>query len=341
MSELVSIIVPVYNVEQYLEECIESILRQTYTNIEIILVNDGSTDRSAEICKKAAESDSRVVVREKENGGLASARNFGLDCAKGQFISFVDSDDTIEATMIEQMYNQFKSHTDTDLVVCGFVRYDDESGRVFSREMMNLTWNEISGFEDANIVYLNPAVWNKMYSKSFFDDVRFEKVRLSEDLVLMLDILKKVRKIRRVPECLYNYRVRSTSLINSVNMTQVKPLYKQIIDRRRLIKSDDVEYASLFDAIVFLHIGVSLTFRLIEGDRKQEKKYIKDTKKLLDKEFIYWKKTPYLSFGLGMKNGFKGIGLWGCKILYQLNLFGIFVKFYEFIHTRLKIDIKW
>lgn len=120
---MVSIIIPVYNVEQYLPECLSSILCQTYKDIEIILVNDGSTDRSGELCRAAAESDNRVVLIEQKNAGLSAARNAGLDRASGEYIMFVDSDDYVSPYMVETM---LKSIEDADMVMCRFCITDGD-----------------------------------------------------------------------------------------------------------------------------------------------------------------------------------------------------------------------
>ena len=122
MHNLISVIVPVYNVEDYLERCINSIINQTYTNLEIILVNDGSTDSSGIICDQYSQIDSRIRVIHKKNGGLSDARNVGLDVATGEFISFIDSDDWISLTMFSEMVSQF---TDTvDIVSAKFIETD-------------------------------------------------------------------------------------------------------------------------------------------------------------------------------------------------------------------------
>ena len=115
--KLLSVIIPVYNVKPYLEKCVESIVDQTYHNLQIILVDDGSTDGSQTICDELAQKDSRIVVIHKENGGLSTARNVGMDRAKGDYIAFVDSDDWLERNMYEVLINQLEAH-DADLVAC-------------------------------------------------------------------------------------------------------------------------------------------------------------------------------------------------------------------------------
>ena len=133
-DELISVIIPVYNVELYLESCIQSICKQSYKNLEIILSDDGSTDHSGKICDKYASLDPRIKVIHKENGGLSDARNAGIEVASGQYFMFVDSDDTISKNTIEKMYFLAIEYQ-CEIVVCNMVRiYEDEIGRASCRE---------------------------------------------------------------------------------------------------------------------------------------------------------------------------------------------------------------
>ena len=125
MKPLISIIVPVYNVEKYLNRCIESIVAQTYTNLEIILVNDGSPDNSAQICESWREKDNRITILHKENGGLSDARNKGLEVANGEYVSFIDSDDFVHSLYIEALYTMCKN-TNTKIAVCNFRRFEKD-----------------------------------------------------------------------------------------------------------------------------------------------------------------------------------------------------------------------
>ena len=130
----ISIIIPIYNVENYLEKCIESALNQTYKNLEIILVNDGSKDKSLDICRKYEFIDNRIILIDKPNAGVWLARYDGIKKATGSYISFMDSDDYIEKDYIEKLYSKAQEN-DYDIVVCGFKRIEDETGKVFSLEM--------------------------------------------------------------------------------------------------------------------------------------------------------------------------------------------------------------
>lgn len=342
VDELVSIIVPVYNVKEYLRECMDSILGQTYKNIEVIMVDDGSTDGCHDICEEYKNKDDRVMVITQKNQGLAAARNTGLKYINGTIVSFIDSDDRINKYMIEKMVDELE-RSGADIVFCGFERFEDGTNKVYSREMLGNRWKVINPKEYGKILYLNPGVWNKLYRVEVLKNNNFSKLRLCEDLVFLIDMIKQSPRITRVREVFYYYRVRKTSIINTVSEDVYLDLVNELIKKRNSIKKLDnsFEILQLFDALMFLHIGVSLTFRFIQSDKTNAKMYIKKTEQLLDKEFEYWRNTKYLSLGAGVKKGIKGIGIWGCRFLYKIKMFRIFVMFYDFIQTKLHLDIKW
>ena len=190
---MISIIVPVYNTEKYLDRCIQSILAQTYNDFELLLINDGSTDSSGAICDRYAEQDSRVRVFHKENGGVSSARNVGLNNAEGEYIIFVDSDDYMKSQMCEILYNTL-NREQADIVICG----TEETGGGFWKPRNNENYNRESFFENFGELLqtelLSPP-WNKIFIKSrikhyFRDDISF-----GEDLVFNLQYLFHCNKI--------------------------------------------------------------------------------------------------------------------------------------------------
>lgn len=212
---LISIITPVYNAEIYLDECIESILRQTYTNIELILINDGSTDNSLNICKKWENRDKRVKVINKKNEGVAIARNKGIDEAKGELIGFVDSDDTIEPEMYDVMY-QDMLNTDSDIIMCNSESNID--GKKIGDRRVGYNNFEIKGRDACNrfLAYdklFVSAVWSKLYKKDAIGSVRFmESIRLGEDYCFNGMIYPQIAKLYYEDKVLYNYRIREGSL---------------------------------------------------------------------------------------------------------------------------------
>lgn len=218
MVEKISVIVPIYNVEKYLNRCVESILKQTYKNIEVILVDDGSTDGSGKKCDRFAENDDRIKVIHKKNGGLSDARNAGLEIASGEYIAFVDSDDWIFHTMFERLYTTLKEY-DTELVVCepiyAYETYIDEqqlSGKSFElnkREAMELL------LEDRRF---RSFAWNKLYAKRLWSDIRFPKGKHYEDVRVIYKIYDMCEKIAFLDQGLYYYFQRSQSIVHSAKI---------------------------------------------------------------------------------------------------------------------------
>lgn len=222
---MISVIVPVYNTAQYLHQCLDSILSQTYEDIEIILVNDGSTDGSSEICDAYADRDSRVKVIHKENGGLVSARKTGLKAATGEYIGYVDSDDWIESDMYEKlltaltdgeadiaMCGRFEDTGDTGRKVChGFLagRYDKRAliEKIFPRMIVNGALFEWGIF---------PGVWDKLFRKECLEPFQMavdERLTMGEDAVCTYPALLHAESICILGECLYHYRQRQTSMV--------------------------------------------------------------------------------------------------------------------------------
>lgn len=177
-KDLVSVIVPVYNVERYLQRCIDSILSQTYENIELILIDDGSTDRSGEICD-TYKDDSRISVFHKENGGQASARNLGLDVAKGKWITFVDSDDFIAPDYVEYLLMLCLKYS-VSISQCGFVRGTDAVFPIDRIQIREVKWN-IHDLYSSSTRDFRGIVWSKMYSRGIIGDLRFPEGYIYED----------------------------------------------------------------------------------------------------------------------------------------------------------------
>lgn len=213
---MISIIVPVYNVESCLERCVNSLVNQKYKDIEIILVDDGSTDGSAELCDKLQQRDERIYVIHKENGGLSSARNAGINVARGDYYAFVDSDDFVERDMYETMYEAIKK-SGKDIASCG--RFVDIFGEYCNQEF-TLDSERIYSREDAmrEILFLEKidvAAWDKLYKKKLFQDIRYPEGKISEDAAVIFDILEKSNGIIHVGKPLYHYVFRKNSITKS------------------------------------------------------------------------------------------------------------------------------
>lgn len=221
MNELISVIIPVYNVEKFIEKCLESVINQTYTNLEIIIVNDGSKDNSGVICEQYVKSDSRIKYFEKKNGGLASARNYGLDKASGKYILFLDSDDFMSLNAVEVLLNNLKN-SGADVTIGEIVmikKFDDVKPEI--KDCSNIkqyTYDNFSAIE--NMLYeiqFSSSANRILYKACLFDDVRFPLGKTYEDLFTIYKVLYKCEVITFVDFPVYYYVIRSGSIISNLN----------------------------------------------------------------------------------------------------------------------------
>lgn len=215
MSDLITIIVPIYNCSQYLENCLDTVINQTYKNLQIILIDDGSSDGSAIICDRFAERDSRITVCHKKNEGVSVARNIGIEMAGGKFIYFCDSDDLMSNNCIEKMYNSIID-TNSDFAMCTYVTKDEcfedtekESGRTSV-----IKYDEIIEKIITNRCY-GGYLWNKLFIRDLVGTLRFDsKLKYCEDKVFCLQYLEKVNSCVLLPNSLYYYRINPNGAIN-------------------------------------------------------------------------------------------------------------------------------
>lgn len=277
MNSLVSVIVPVYKVEKYLEKCVASIISQTYKNLEIILVDDGSPDNCPNMCDEFAKKDKRIKVIHKENGGLSDARNAGLDIMTGDFVCFVDSDDWVESTYVETMLVE-QQKINADVVACGINLVDEESGEVGIYYKLDKT----TTFESSEIIekyyngngIISGVAWNKLYKKQIFENLRYPKGIVFEDVAIILNVLFQCNKIVILEDTLYNYLDRSGSIMKSAWNHQ-KLVSKLFMFEQRL----DFLILNKLDKYLNLELQIRIndacwTYRELQD--KTEKKWLKN-----------------------------------------------------------------
>lgn len=220
MYPLISIIVPIYNVEKYLERCLNSLVSQTYENIEIILIDDGSSDHSGTICDSYQQKDERIKVIHQQNLGLSAARNVGIRDCVGKYIGFVDSDDWIDKKMYETLYVAI-DRAQAQIACCGYWVYEEKSEK---KSPMSRQCNEFAVLNrDQALHYLIGAIshsinnfaWNKLYEKRLFDTIFFPEGELFEDSAIMYQLFDRAMKITATGRPLYVYTQRKESIVNS------------------------------------------------------------------------------------------------------------------------------
>ena len=214
MKQLVSIIIPIYNVEKYLEQCIKSLINQTYRNLEIILINDGSTDKSTKICEKYKNQDNRIVFINKKNGGAASAKNEGLKIAKGDYITFVDSDDFIEPDMIEYMVNTIKKYN-SDIIQCSFTNLYKNTERFKQDKIVEQKISSKDFLELFLKKWDSSLFWNKLFKREVIENVFFKEGRCIDDEFFTYKCVINSKSIVTSNKIVYNYRMRKSGVMKS------------------------------------------------------------------------------------------------------------------------------
>lgn len=238
-KKTISIIVTVYNVERYLEKCIESILKQTFKDFELILVDDGSSDNSGKICDDYSKKDKRIKVIHTQNGGVSSARNIGLDLAEGEYIGFVDSDDFISPNMFNELYNMIKKNN-YDLAICDFlkVKHDELVCNTYEESDIVKEFNGLSILDELygpyNIHFVVP--WGKLYKKELFNELRYDLGKLCEDEYIVHRILYKCNKVIYSGKIMYYYVQRENSIMSTISSKRIIDFNGALKDRINFFK---------------------------------------------------------------------------------------------------------
>ena len=215
MNETISVIIPVYKVEPYLRKCLDSVLNQTYTNLEVILVDDGSPDNCPSICDEYAAKDPRIKVIHKKNGGLSDARNAGLAAASGRYIAFVDSDDWLALDMLEALY-QALTRTESDIAVCNFSQVAPNQKSVTQGVETEIVLEKDDALRLLLIDQeLQNYVWNKLYVSSLWVDIRFPVGQAFEDINTTWKVFDKAKRSVLTPHIGYFYQIRSSGIVQS------------------------------------------------------------------------------------------------------------------------------
>jgi len=236
-----SVIIPVYKVEDTLENCINSVLNQSYCDLEVILVNDASPDICPKICDEYAAADSRVkIIHHLQNSGLSAARNSGIEMATAPYITFVDSDDTLRLDTYKKMMTILEQHQDYDMLEYSFIRQLPEKGFFKERRFKNKVYTDMKAYWLTERTYTHAYVWNKIYKTTIFEDIKFPVGRKFEDLFILPLLLKKCTKVALTSEGLYQYYINKKGITATVNGNDLNDLFKA--NMQVLPKVNDTSY---------------------------------------------------------------------------------------------------
>lgn len=341
----VSVILPVYNGEKYIDQCLNSLINQTLEGYEIICVDDGSTDMSSNILKKyEREYPDRIRIFHIKNSGVWRAREFGIRQAKGKYIGFCDCDDCVEPEMYQTLYERVQNDH-SDMAVCAYKRVDIQTGKILCCEMQKFGENAINIQEQKDVLpVVNTSLWNKLIRCDIARrHICFENApRVAEDMMFLLSVYPFVKKISFSSKPLYIYRVRSDSAMSYIKREEIELLKDSMVQTKKyVLKQGGEVWRDVINLFALIHFGVAVVLKSEGGKRKETIIVQKKIEQWLEIEFTKWKQNPYLKIQF-VFNGHKYLIkpmliLW----MYQIKLFPIFLKLYLWITERLKIDIKW
>ena len=291
----ISIIIPVYQAEPYLERCVRSVMAQTYDDLEIILVDDGSTDRCPQICDRLSGEDSRIKVIRKANGGLSSARNAGLDIARGAYIGFVDADDYTEPTMYEDMIGAISGQS--GIVAMTGVRRERPNGEVTS-ELMPLGGMSRTVERDEFCRSLlthegDCAVWSKLFPRDVIGDVRFREGRLNEDVLFDFEIMSGIRALAYTGKVGYHHLIRAGSICSTFGQAQ----HDMVTNAREISRTVCRQYPALIAYAERFEIYQNMMFlnACPFGYRRKGDGMFRQTRRFLARSFLPAMKNPHLT----------------------------------------------
>jgi glycosyltransferase involved in cell wall biosynthesis len=308
MEPKISIIVPIYKVEPYLKRCIISILDQSFSDFELILVDDGSPDQCGAICDQYAEQDKRVKVIHKRNGGLSSARNAGISIAKGDYIGLVDGDDYLHEKMFEVLYKQAMLHS-ADMVVCDFLKVNDnenvetvhQTSQPIIKKYTNIEALQQLFVKEEGAYFTNSGnntkwivAWNKLYKRELFDNLPYEEGRICEDEFIIHKLLFRCKKILSVSSKLYFYVQRSNSIISSAYSLKRFDKVYALKDRADFFmkikerKLQNLAYKSYLDSFFW-------NYYLAKNELSNINKELMHLKQTLNNSVFLVLKNPYIT----------------------------------------------
>ena len=293
MSDIkISVIVPVYKVEKYLEKCVDSILAQTFADFELILIDDGSPDNCGKMCDEYALKDKRVKVVHKENGGLSDARNKGIEIAKGEYLSFIDSDDYIAPNFLEKLYTLAKNFG-ADISICDFLVIEEDKDATF----IDLDKDVIMDKDSALLKMIfnrefSVNAWNKLYKRELFDDIKYPKGKLYEDLAVIYKLIDRTKKTVYTPSKLYAYVQRKSSIMGQTG-------YKMKKDKVEIVSEMTEYFRNYLDKRIFAGIFnylINDVYKMAStGNLAISKEYLMELKKWYKAHKVDIKSNAYIS----------------------------------------------
>ena len=286
---LITVIIPIYNVEKYLKKCLDSVINQTYNNLEIILIDDGSTDDSGLICDKYSKEDSRIIVEHIKNAGVSNARNIGIKKAKGEYITFVDSDDYIELNMYEKMISVIANNEYPDIISCGFFSENEQKDFLANS---NETLNEVDilnnniAFKEIFTDKIGAYIWNKLFKKNIIvlNSLLFDKrISYGEDLLFLCHFVDYSKKICCMKEKLYHHIKRKDSITNTKfnkKLLSILDAYSKVEKIGKKKYNDSIENIIISKSFVICN----LIYKIFVTEKIKYKRELEELRQILKED---------------------------------------------------------
>lgn len=296
----ISVIVPAYNQENRLHICMDSLVNQTFKDIELIIINDGSTDKSLEIINKYKQKYPKMIkVITRENKGISASRNEGLSIAKGKYVGFVDSDDYIELDMYEKLYNKIEQEK-CDIVICNFKMFYENSDEIIYKNL-GLNFKTTTLDETPNLVYtIDYSPWNKLYKKELWNDIRYPLNLKYEDLEAILKIFNKAKSIAYIDDYLYNYLQNPKGETSTVDR-RVYDIYTILSNLKETFDLKSNKLKKAYKELCISKIFIYNHFILNGKNREFSKEFMNYGYEYINKNFKHWK-LDYILKSRGFKN---------------------------------------
>lgn len=337
----ISVVVPAYNVEKTVRRTLDALVEQTAKNIEIVVINDGSTDGTASVLERYQEEHECVRVFHVKNGGVYRARLEGAWKARGAYIGFCDADDVPDKQMYEKLLTAAVCEK-ADMAVCAYVREDMDSGKVMATEMTMFGNRTYQLPKDADILpVINTAQWNKIIRAELVHHaIDFEKPpRVLEDMMFLASIYPYMKRIAFVSEPLYHYRVHAGSAMSCVSSEELGNIEFCMQRTRKQIVQANEGYARIIDTMAFIHFGLSVVLRRVQSGEK--------TKEVVRRaeEYLYTHHPLWIHAGNGLiwnlKHGNLLLKPLIARYCFRMKMMGPMLACYRFVIEKLKMDIKW
>lgn len=336
----VSVVVPVFNGENAIRRTLDSLLDQTFESLQIVCVDDGSTDSTASILTEISASEPRLKVVTTKNHGTYKAREVGIEVAEGEYIGFCDCGDTVEPSMFEELYECAKRNS-ADIVVCGYQRMRD--GAVISEEMQQGEERVVAiDVHSGWLAAVNTSLWNKLIeAKVLQKRIRLsDSPRVMEDAMLLFSIYPYAKRMAFLPKALYRYNTVGGSAMSRVEPNELDGLFEDWLAVRNYAVQRSSGFKQIIDLAVFVHMGVSVTLRLIQNEYSDKKKCVKYIREHVERDFSTVRKNPFLTYSYSKENpSIKNIKF--AYVFWRLPIFVLALKVYALLLQKTGKGISW